>query len=152
MKHVLRAGLLALPLLALPSQAWAHGNGFGIGLGPYTAGASVTFGARGWLRPGCDQGPGGCNPFGGGCGYGGGGYGGGQLAPWYTYWPLEAHFNAPAPTHYPYWPQAMAPNLAPNYGGHHAPAAAHYPAPQPVSFQPASYYYQAPSYWYSTGR
>lgn len=27
-----------------------------------------------------------------------------QAGPWYLYWPLEAHFVAPAPTGYPYWP------------------------------------------------
>jgi hypothetical protein len=27
-----------------------------------------------------------------------------QAGPWYMYWPLEAHFVAPAPTGYPYWP------------------------------------------------
>ncbi len=43
--------------------------------------------------------------------YGGGGGGGGmmpaQAGPWYLYWPMEAHFNAPAPTGYPYWPSGM---------------------------------------------
>jgi|GEM_PF-2466090 hypothetical protein len=31
-----------------------------------------------------------------------------QAGPWYLYWPLEAHFVAPAPTGYPYWPPAQA--------------------------------------------
>ena len=32
-----------------------------------------------------------------------------QAGPWYLYWPLEAHFVAPAPTGYPYWspPQGL---------------------------------------------
>ncbi len=32
-----------------------------------------------------------------------------QAGPWYLYWPLEAHFVAPAPTGYPYWPSPQAP-------------------------------------------
>jgi hypothetical protein len=31
-----------------------------------------------------------------------------QAGPWYLYWPLEAHFVAPAPTGYPYWPSPQA--------------------------------------------
>src|SRR5207249_2993032 len=32
-----------------------------------------------------------------------------QLGPWYLYWPLEAHFQYPAPygAQYPYWPAAQ---------------------------------------------
>src|SRR5262245_39241751 len=34
--------------------------------------------------------------------------GGGSLAgPWYLYWPLDAHFQTPAPTGYPFWPTPM---------------------------------------------
>ena len=36
-----------------------------------------------------------------------GDYSVGQLGPWYLYWPMEAHFQAPAPTGYPYWPAPM---------------------------------------------
>lgn len=39
-----------------------------------------------------------------------------QAGPWYLYWPLEAHFVAPAPTGYPYWPAPMGlPNIS--FGG-----------------------------------
>ena len=51
-----------------------------------------------------------------------------QLGPWYHYWPLEAHFQYPAPmAQYPYWggnqtlPQGFTgqgySNLSPGYGG-----------------------------------
>src|SRR5207302_9663105 len=59
----------------------------------------------GGCAPGCSLGGGG-----GGGGFGGGGGGGGG-APWYSYWPLEAHFQVPAPTGYPYWPSPMAPMM-----------------------------------------
>jgi hypothetical protein len=135
MKHLLRASLLALPLLALSANdVRAHGQGLGLGLGPYTAGASITFGARGWLRPGCDQGPGGYHPS-----YAG--YGGGGAAPWYTYWPMEAYYQVPAPTHYPYWP-------APMTSGMPGPGHSYY-QPAPSGYYPAAYYGPAPSYWYS---
>jgi hypothetical protein len=39
-----------------------------------------------------------------------------QAGPWYLYWPLEAHFVAPAPTGYPYWP-AQQGIMATNFGG-----------------------------------
>ena len=147
MKTLLGATLLALPLLALSaSDARAHGQGLGLGLGPYTAGGSITFGVRGWLRPGCDQGPGGFNP---GCGHGGGygaGYGGAGVGPWYSYWPMEAHFQVPAPTHYPYWPAPMTSNVQ-GMGGY-PQGMGGYPV-SPVGYHPAGYYTPAPSYWYS---
>jgi hypothetical protein len=78
------------------------------------------------------------------CNYGngfspcGGAYGGGggmqQLGPWYLYWPLEAHFQTPAPTGYPYWPSPMA--LPPGSPGGPPPGL------QPVGYQ------QGPYYWY----
>jgi hypothetical protein len=81
----------------------------------------------------------------------GGGPGGGgqpmpaQLGPWYQYWPLEAHYNAPAPTGYPYWPAAQTlPNGAGSIqtggGPPDVKQSAYY-------FQPASYY-GTPNYWY----
>jgi hypothetical protein len=39
-----------------------------------------------------------------------------QAGPWYLYWPLEAHFVAPAPTGYPYWPQPQG-IYAASFGG-----------------------------------
>jgi hypothetical protein len=45
-----------------------------------------------------------------------------QLGPWYLYWPMSAHFVAPAPTGYPYWPaaQGLPPGMA--IGGPQGPA------------------------------
>ncbi|HWG43398.1 MAG TPA: hypothetical protein VN688_11485 [Gemmataceae bacterium] len=101
-----------------------------------------------------------------------------QAGPWYLYWPLEAHFVAPAPTGYPYWP---GPQVLPkmSIGGPAVPPAPAYvpppavvpvpaapaaaaagPALQPTNYSPTQYtrqipnYYpilytgQAPSYWY----
>jgi len=77
------------------------------------------------------------------CNYGngfapcGGASGGGlqQLGPWYLYWPLEAHFQTPAPTGYPYWPSAMS--LPPGS-----------PGGPPPGLQPVGYQQQGPYYWY----
>src|SRR4051812_43602810 len=87
MKRVFWTSLLALPLLAAPAQA----NGFGF---KFNLGGSL----YGNLTPLC----GGCPGGGGPCGGVGGG--GGQLGPWYSYWPLDAHFQTPALPQYPYWP------------------------------------------------
>jgi hypothetical protein len=87
-----------------------------------------------------------------------------QTGPWYLYWPLEAHFVAPAPTGYPYWP---GPQVLPkmSIGGPAvppppvyapppaavvpapvpaAPPAAAGPALQPTSYYPTPYTRQAP--------
>jgi len=53
-----------------------------------------------------------------------------QAGPWYLYWPLEAHFTAPAPTGYPYWPSPQG-IYAASFGG---PA---YPPGVPVVPAPA---------------
>jgi hypothetical protein len=56
-----------------------------------------------------------------------------QAGPWYLYWPLEAHFVAPAPTGYPYWPSSQG--LPPTtFGG---PACLPPAAPPPVAAAPA---------------
>ncbi len=75
-------------------------------------------------------------------GCGGGGAGAGQAGPWYLYWPLEAHFNAPTMPQYPYWPSpmGMAPGAA--IGG---PAAAG-PANFHGGMQQVGY---VPPYWYA---
>ncbi|HTU92255.1 MAG TPA: hypothetical protein VMF69_19395 [Gemmataceae bacterium] len=66
-----------------------------------------------------------------------------QAGPWYLYWPLEAHFVAPAPTGYPYWPPPQG-LPATTFGGPAVPppsvlamppAAA---APRPVATVPAA--------------
>jgi hypothetical protein len=52
------------------------------------------------------------------CGNGGGGCGASPcLGPWYLYWPLEAHFQTPAPPAYPYWGAASAAMYAGGPGG-----------------------------------
>lgn len=58
-----------------------------------------------------------------------------QAGPWYLYWPLEAHFVAPAPTGYPYWPSPMGlPATA--FGGPSCPPGVPV-APPPVAPAPA---------------
>jgi hypothetical protein len=84
-----------------------------------------------------------------------------QAGPWYLYWPLEAHFTAPAPTGYPYWPAPMGlpnqsfggPAVQPHYTPPPPTTAPPQPAPprsglQPAYYRPVSYYGPAPSYWY----
>lgn len=84
MKLLLKACLLALPLLAIPAEARAHG------------GCKICFGVS-WSEwnPCCDN----------GCG-------GGTLAPWYTYWPYAAHFQVPAAPSFPFWPAPMTTSFA----------------------------------------
>jgi hypothetical protein len=122
MKKLIVAGLLALPLLALPSQAWA----IGIPCGCWQVNSGLDFHLS--VTPG-----------------------GGQAGPWYKYWPLEAHFQPPAPTCYPFWPSAMT--LPPGSGGATPPAPPHMPAVpatplRPTAYQPVGYTYEVPSYWY----
>jgi hypothetical protein len=84
MKKTFLAALLALPLPAVAAHAQCCG-------GPH----SGTFGMRFnffWGPPGCGA-PGGNAPA--------------QAGPWYLYWPMEAHFQTPAPTGYPFWPSPM---------------------------------------------
>jgi hypothetical protein len=167
MKKLLFCCPLALALLAVPSSARASGllNGpwklgitnqttFSFGCQSYTVGGGLNF----FGYPGCPGGP------------GGGGGGGAGAGPWYQYWPMEAHFQTPAPVGFPYGPSPMGlPGMggyggggydgghagygAGASGGHDAPAATQEttrrPAPRPQApFQPVGYYYQAPSYWY----
>jgi hypothetical protein len=106
---------------------------------------------------GCGAGGFGAGGFGGG-GFGAGGTGAGGIGaagcvagPWYSYWPLEAHFQVPAPTGYPYWPSPMdssvLPQQLPAYG--YLPGAAPQSAPMmPGMHQQMGYFQQGPSYWY----
>ncbi|HEY8505698.1 MAG TPA: hypothetical protein VIL46_14030 [Gemmataceae bacterium] len=78
---------------------------------------------------------GGCNgPFcglGHGAAYGGSAYGpkvGFLAAPWYLYWPYDAHFQLPAPIYGAYYPP-------PAYGGWYSQPF--FPA-QPVPYVPGS--------------
>jgi hypothetical protein len=108
------------------------------------------------------------------CGGGGGGPGGGGGMPWYGAWPYPAHFNAPAPTGYGYYPgpmqgmpgtgYAMMPMQVMPYAmtqpmpegmEQFANPMAMMPAygnfggvPMQPQIQPAAYYPQAPAYWY----
>jgi hypothetical protein len=113
MKKILGLALLALPLLAVPARA----NVFCVP--PY----KVDIGANFYFRviP-VGAGPGACGP-------------------WYLYWPLEAHFVAPALPSYPYWPSPQGLPPGQSFGG---------PAAGPANFhqsgvQPAGY---SPGYWY----
>jgi hypothetical protein len=112
MRNLLRALLLALPLLAVPARADAHGE---------TACSIASCLSHKLFWPCCCDGCGGC----GGCGMG---------CPWYTYWPYGAHFQTPAHPEYPFWPAPMAPVMS---GGHSVPTAYGPVGPgyvQPVSF------------------
>jgi hypothetical protein len=68
----------------------------------------------------------------------------GQVGPWYLYWPLDAHFQAPAMPQYPYWPVAMGlPGQGTNQAGK-------YPSgPNPFYGYPGQYDGQAPTNSYN---
>jgi hypothetical protein len=104
--------LVALAAVSLPARAAGVPIGFNLNFG-ISAYVSVS--------------PIGCNSCYGG-GYGGGGA---PLGPWYSYWPMEAHFQTPAPTGYPFWPSPMASSLG-----------------APPVVQPVGYNFAPPSYWY----
>jgi hypothetical protein len=89
MKAILKIVLLAGPLLALPTQAFAWGS----------------CGPQGCTS--CHWGLCGLNPF---------NFHGCLAGPWYSYWPYEAHFVAAAPVacNYPYW--AGAAGAMPYFG------------------------------------
>jgi hypothetical protein len=91
MKKFILAGLLVLPLLALPGRAQASGCG-GCWHKPWSADFGVNFYWHSQPPPA-------------------------QCGPWYLYWPMEAHFQVPAPTGYPYWPSPMSLPGAPPGGG-----------------------------------
>jgi hypothetical protein len=129
MPKLLRACLLALPLLALPTaaQAWPFDC---CGCPPWQVNAGFNW----HLNANCGQ-----------AGFQA------QAGPWYAYWPYEAHFQTPAPINaFPFWPATIA-----GASSYAIPAAA-VPAPltppvqpiQPSGFQSASYQFRAPSYWY----
>jgi hypothetical protein len=114
MRRFVLAGLLALPLLAFVQQTV---QASGCCCSCCNFGTNITI--QKWFRPGCGCGPCDCNCCGGGngCGSPCGGCGTCNCGPWYLYWPMEAHFQAPAPTGYPYWPGPMAASGLPGYGG-----------------------------------
>jgi hypothetical protein len=140
MNNLLKASLLALPLLAVPTraQAWCCWDWLPL---------KIDHGFE--IRSSWHFNLGGCSsPCAG---------------PWYSYWPYEAHFQVGAPVggwgcnygglgcNYPYWPASGGVAGSISYG---TPVmAAQQPAmpsqAQPAAgFQPAGYYSQTPSYWY----
>jgi len=64
--------------------------------------------------------------------------GGPQLGPWYLYWPLEAHFQPPAPAAFPYWPPSPM----------SLPQGFRPPDVHPAAYHPTSLAPHAPAYWY----
>jgi hypothetical protein len=110
--------LFGVALLALPLLAGSlRAEGF-----PFNVQASCSFCIKGSRGPRCPQ-----------------------AGPWYLYWPLEAHFVAPAPTGYPYWPPPQGlPNIS--FGGPTCPPGVPVPpvaaippvaaAPQAVAIPP----------------
>ena len=117
MKKLLLAALVAVPLFA--SSAKAQCCGSGCCFQPFKVNVGLSFS----VTP--------CNSGGAAS----------QLGPWYQYWPMEAHFQTPAPTGYPFWPAPMT--LPPN-GGVGGPAPANF---MPASLQPAGYGASPPYYW-----
>lgn len=131
MKRIWIAVLAALPLLALPgpAHAWCP---CGAGTSAPPCSGSIFQFRISFCNYGC-----GCNIAG----------------PWYSYWPYEAHFQAPPPIGgcYPYWPTATEGAAAgmPVTPGTPTPAVTPAPAPAPApTTQPAAYYGQPPAYWY----
>ena len=115
MRKVYLAALLALPLLAVSARADTCGN-LGACLVPFR----IEWGVHARCYGPAD----GLGQF-------------GQLGPWYQYWPMEAHFQTPAATGYPFWP---APMTLPGAAGG-VPAPGNFmPGVQPTG-------YAAPSYW-----
>jgi hypothetical protein len=144
MKKFILAALMALPLSILAQQR-ASADGCACCFSTPPVGLTIGFRFKfsgGLLLKGPPQcggcGIGCCSNCGpcGGCG----GCGGGCAAPWYTYWPQDAHFQSPAPTGYPYWPSGMGAMM----DGH---CAAGYGAP-PMAY---GYGYGAPPMAYGYG-
>jgi hypothetical protein len=128
MKKRFGVALLAVPLLALPVCADD----------PFTPGLPfrVETGGNVYFRVLSRQNGWGC-----------------QLGPWYSYWPMEAHFQTPALPSYPFWPapQAIVPG-----GTKTVLPAPYYPPPQPgpapASAAPPSASPVKPAYYQQTGQ
>ncbi len=100
MKKLFCAVVLALPFLATPGEAKASWFGSW----------EIEGGAKVWLRVRQSS-----DCWGGGAGGFAGGPGGApQAGPWYLYWPMEAHFQVPAPGAVPYFSPMTLP---PQFGG-----------------------------------
>lgn len=124
MNRRLAIAIVALLVAALPARAGKCGINFDFRF----SGSLVAWWDCNGLHFGCNSA---CGPC-GSCGPSG-------PYPWYTYWPMEAHFQTPTPITYPYWPQVQTPQAAPPVN-----PASYYQGVAPVS------YYQgaAPAYWY----
>jgi hypothetical protein len=126
MRWILRIAAAAAPILLLPGTADAFGCRNGCGGGGCGGRPLKVDGYINWNFNIRLFGPG------GGC----------LAGPWYSYWPYEAHFAAPAPTDpYPWWP---GPSTFPP-GGPTVPQTA--PPTTPAANQPVGYFIEAPSYW-----
>jgi hypothetical protein len=171
MRKFILAGLLALPCLAVDSsQVQAAGCCNGCNQTPtLNFGFGMRIGLHHWCF--CEKPtinpclPGkphkhkhhGCSSCAGGGGYGGG-HGDmsctwGAGAPWYLFWPYDAHFRMPAPTGYPFWPAPQT--IQPGFGAHYGYNMPGYQTPNmgyPMdanAVQPAGFYpQQVPTYWY----
>jgi hypothetical protein len=119
MKKLLASMFLALPLLALPSKAWA------VDFGPLSVDAGIKYHFNVTYQ--------GCNfscPENVWCYE--------NAGPWYLYWPYEAHSQTMAAQVFPYWPTPKTAATVRSAGN----AAAY----QPVAYY---YYPRTtPNYWY----
>ena len=135
MKKILAALIVTVAFPAAACHANDHGLSFG------TSG-TICYGFRINISGHLRWNPcGSCAPscYGNGAGFG--------AAPWYSYWPVEAHFQVPAPTGYPYWPSPMGTAA----GAQQFPAYGFGPSQAPATpgvHQQIGYYGPAPSYWY----
>ena len=114
MRKLLWACALALPLLALPTEARAT---WCIGDYQVDTGAKVWFNVYQYGKP--------------------------VAGPWYLYWPYEAHFMTAAPGVNPYFPPPMTlpPNFGQPPS---APAAPGYKPPAPTPYPGQGYQQPAP--------
>jgi hypothetical protein len=126
MKKLLMTCCLALPLMVLPTKAWAGS----CSIGPWSVDAGISYHLNimcNGQKLGCSHCPD-CSTAG----------------PWYLYWPYEAHFQAQAPMPFPYWPSAQPAPSAPI-------RAVTTSAGVNPSYQTVAYYYYprtTPNYWY----
>jgi hypothetical protein len=122
MRAFLRACVVAVPLLAVPSlaQAWQ--------CPPIIVDAGINAHCNVFVGDSCMR---------------------AQLGPWYTYWPYNAHFQLPAPVGgWPYWPTSAAagpvPGAVPSYQMPKILPANN----QGGGVEPVGASGQGPSYWY----
>jgi hypothetical protein len=127
MKKLLATCLLALPLAALPTKAWA-GN---CCVGPFNVDAGFNYHLN-VIYNGHQLGGSSCY------------WDCNTAGPWYLYWPYDAHFQVQAPMPFPYWPTAQS---APTAAVHAVKASTKVNS----AYQTVGYYYYprtTPNYWY----